>query len=624
MAITVRELVTKLGFKTDKKSVSSTEATLGKIKKAVTVLAGVLVTGKVVQGINALVQETAALGDGIDKVSSKLGINAQALQELRFAAEQTGVSTNTMDMALQRFTRRAAEAAKGTGEAKAALEEMNVRLKDSNGQLRPTEDLLGDVAEAMGRTKNDGDRLRLAFKLFDSEGAALVNTLKGGRGALEALRQTARDTGGVLDAELIAASAELTDTQNELKLTIQGVRNVIAKNLIPSMVAGARTLINFVKANRELIRTRLTAFLQKAVEVLGRLSRFFVDVADSTVAWFESLTPVQKGLLKISAIALGLVAILLLPGGAILLLAALVVALLDDFLTWREGGVSVIGDLIGSLDDLTAQFPGLFDFLETSALLWEAFTARASAAMDTLALFVGEIMQVGIVDAIASNLDAIGQFFVDAFDGITEAIAVAVEFWAELLFGWGDGARSVFEFFADAVRLNISIAISALQLMGKIGTGIFDGLKAVFEAAFDFILERWERLKRIAATAGKIADRVSSFFGGEGDEGGAARPAAGGGAPIASVLAAPGVRALAGGPTAAAGLHPTPGAAPGGAARGGVSVQNSNQFKIDIQAAPGMSEERVGEIAAQAVVEGVDETMRQSLEDFTLDFATEG
>jgi hypothetical protein len=40
----------------------------------------------------------------------------EALQELRFAANASGVEQQTLDMALQRFTRRAAEAAQGTGE----------------------------------------------------------------------------------------------------------------------------------------------------------------------------------------------------------------------------------------------------------------------------------------------------------------------------------------------------------------------------------------------------------------------------------------------------------------------------------------------------------------------------
>ena len=102
-------------------------------------------------------------------------------------------------MALQRFTRRAAEAAQGTGEAKDALAQMGIALRDQSGNLRRSEDLLADVADAFARIEDPAERVRLAFKLFDSEGVALVNLLSDGSGALEEMRERARDLGIVLD-----------------------------------------------------------------------------------------------------------------------------------------------------------------------------------------------------------------------------------------------------------------------------------------------------------------------------------------------------------------------------------------------------------------------------------------
>ena len=48
-------------------------------------------------------------------------------------------------MALQRFTRRAAEAAQGRGEAKEALAQMGIALRDQSGSLRRSEDLLAPI-----------------------------------------------------------------------------------------------------------------------------------------------------------------------------------------------------------------------------------------------------------------------------------------------------------------------------------------------------------------------------------------------------------------------------------------------------------------------------------------------
>jgi hypothetical protein len=130
-----------------------------------------------VGGLAAPVDRSISAADAIGKI----GVDVEALQELRFAARAAGVEQGTLDMALQRFTRRAAEAAQGTGEAKDALAQMGIVLHDQSDP--PERALLGDVAEAFA-SRIRAERVRLAFKLFDSEGVALVNLLSdGGRNA---------------------------------------------------------------------------------------------------------------------------------------------------------------------------------------------------------------------------------------------------------------------------------------------------------------------------------------------------------------------------------------------------------------------------------------------------------
>jgi hypothetical protein len=75
----------------------------------------------------------------------------------------SGVEQQTLDMALQRLTCRVAEAANGTGEAKDALAQMGIALRDQSGNLRRSEDLLGDVADAFARIEDPAERVRLAF-----------------------------------------------------------------------------------------------------------------------------------------------------------------------------------------------------------------------------------------------------------------------------------------------------------------------------------------------------------------------------------------------------------------------------------------------------------------------------
>lgn len=159
----------------------------------------------------ALIRQTEAVAnrlDAIAKTADKLGITTDTLQGLRAAAKDSGVAVGTLDTALQRFTRRTAEARQGTGEARGALAELGVSLTDAAGRARPTEELLFDVADAMARVETQSDRVRLAFKLFDTEGVGLVNTLAAGGDALRRLIGEARTAGRVIDESLIRTSEE--------------------------------------------------------------------------------------------------------------------------------------------------------------------------------------------------------------------------------------------------------------------------------------------------------------------------------------------------------------------------------------------------------------------------------
>lgn len=141
----------------------------------------------------ALVRSQMGTIDSLAKTSDKLGIATEELQALRHAAELTGVSTGTLDTALQRMTRRTAEAAQGTGEAKAALEELGLDAQ-ALARLSPDE-IFRNISDAMEGVASQGDRVRLAMRLFDTEGVALVNTMKGGREALDAYKQEVEDFG---------------------------------------------------------------------------------------------------------------------------------------------------------------------------------------------------------------------------------------------------------------------------------------------------------------------------------------------------------------------------------------------------------------------------------------------
>lgn len=166
--------------------------------------AGIAAATLAFTGFVRAAREVSALKD----VSDKIGVDVEALQELRHGAVQSGVAIGTLDMALQRFIRRSAEAARGTGEALGALNELGVSARGFNGQMKPAEQLLREVADALKAVPTQADRVRIAFKLFDSEGVDLIRMLDQGAEGLDEFARQAREAGLVISRDMVEGADE--------------------------------------------------------------------------------------------------------------------------------------------------------------------------------------------------------------------------------------------------------------------------------------------------------------------------------------------------------------------------------------------------------------------------------
>ncbi len=230
-------------------------------------------------GIGLVVKNSLELNDRLAKTSDKLGITTEALAGLRQAAELTGVASNTLDMALQRMVRRVAEAAQGTGEARGALQELGIDAQRL-AQLAP-EKQFAVIADAMNRVTNQTDKVRLAFKLFDSEGVAVVNTLRLGS---EGLREAAleADRLGVAISRVEASRIEeANDAMLRLNQALSGLGTTLTVAIAPTITQIAESTSAWVAANNELIKTGLPEFIDKATTAFSK----YVEMLKLAYKW---------------------------------------------------------------------------------------------------------------------------------------------------------------------------------------------------------------------------------------------------------------------------------------------------------------------------------------------------
>ena len=237
---------------------------------ALTSLTGITGTLSVV-GLGALAKSSIDSADKIGKLSDRIGASTEALSQYQHVAELSGVRFETLTMGWQRMTRRVAEAAQGTGEARGALEELNLSAQDLS-RLRP-EQQFEAIANAISGVGSQSDKVRLAMKLFDSEGVSLLQTMTGGAAGIKAMRQEADDLGLTLTHAATRSAANANDALTRLNSSSKALGLTLAEQLGPTLADVA----NWLSANIPLaLRTAGIYFDQFRIGALT----IYADLAE--------------------------------------------------------------------------------------------------------------------------------------------------------------------------------------------------------------------------------------------------------------------------------------------------------------------------------------------------------
>lgn len=196
------------------------------------VRANVLAVTAAVTAVTLYVRSVINADDKIGKMADRLNISTEALSQYRHVAELTGVTNETVTMGFQRMSRMISEAAQGGGEAVAALDELGLSAQALN-ELK-IDQQFEIISDAMLGVTNEADKTRLAVKLFDSGGVALLQTMKGGSAAIREMRDEADQLGLTVSQEAAEAAAEFNDRLTRLQALASGTGRTLAHQLMPA------------------------------------------------------------------------------------------------------------------------------------------------------------------------------------------------------------------------------------------------------------------------------------------------------------------------------------------------------------------------------------------------------
>lgn len=425
----VEELVSVLGLEIGANAL----ATLAKFKDAVTGgLAGLAGIGGVAAGaFIGVVASVAHLGDEIVNTSEKLGVAADVLQELRYAADQSDVSFESLTTGLKFLSKNAAEAAQGNEEAMKSF--AGISLRNGEGGLKTADQLLNDIIADFENTKDPIEQSRLAMKRFGKSGLDLVPMLKQGPEAIKAFIADAHDLGVVLDKETLEASDAFDRSLKRLTSSFLGLRNTLGAPFVRLFADGMNAAANKVKTFQPHVK-KLVAAIQDLWSRFKGVLGVMKAVGDKLFDFFfkgnllGAIVGATDGLKIFEAVVIGLGAVLvatavsaaaswMLAIAPFVLIAAVIGFILDDFNTFVEGGDSLLGriiawgDAVGDPEEhplvkvLRKAVSLLFDLSDPKR--WDALTARIASMAGPITKFI-LLPLLNVIEGLRTVLELVG------------------------------------------------------------------------------------------------------------------------------------------------------------------------------------------------------------------------
>lgn len=338
-------------------------------------------------------------------------------------------------------------------------------------------------------------------------------------GALGVFHGTIMGLQELIDEEklLTKVTKDQIDQQKKYKESVetmgkrfQSLKVELAFGFLPTMQKTIDSLDNFLKANKDAIINGITVFLnaiKSTLSVIGNFIRFIDKLVTNTVGWRNALL-ILVGVLAIVKKAT-IAAFIANPITWVVAAIAGLLLLIDDFMTYLDGGESQFGAFWGSM----------LKWIEENQnglnLIKDIFMGLVNFVVGALALLVGvftgntNLIKVVWDDAIESMI-GVWYFFGNAIDDVLETISnYFKEKFDEISNYVGGIVSGIVNYFKGMIN-----AISTVSSV------IYTAVTTPFRLAFDWITSQFAKIpnmiKNVTSTltfglSDKIGSAVSNI-----------------------------------------------------------------------------------------------------------------
>lgn len=404
----------------------------------------------IVTAMAVAVKSFADTGSAIADMSARTGASATSLQELGYAAQQTGASSEDLEKGIAKANKQVAEAASGNKAAAKSFSDIGLSV-DALLKMSP-EDRFEAIGKALNGIQNPAERTAAAMEIFGKSGNKLTPMFAD----LDALKKQFQELGASLDDSQVAAADRLGDAMDSLKMSIGGVVNQIGAALAGTVTEGATTVTRiaaatsrWIKENQSLVVT--VAQVGAGVAAAGSIITAVGLAIIATGAVLSGLATIVGAVIAVIGGLASVVGFLLTPLGLVATAVAAVA-----WMQWADGAkraasivASVIGPVAGVVKDTVK---GISDALMAGDIALAGKIAMAGLKTAFLAGIDG------IATAVGGGLgDFIGKIGTQLITGDLEGV------WATICAGIGNEWAKTWEGVVALTASAINTILDSLQ-----------------------------------------------------------------------------------------------------------------------------------------------------------------
>lgn len=197
-----------------------------------------------VAGFAAMIKSAIDAADQLNKLSQKIGISVEALSTLRFAAQLSDVSLETLQKGIKGLSQNIAEANTGIGDGAQVFDALGISVRNADGSMKSTEAVLLQVADVFANLEDGAVKTALAVKLFGKSGMDMIPFLNQGAAGITQLTAEAERLGLKLTTETARSAETFNDNLTALKASSSSLGIALARDFLPE-------LTNITNAMRE-------------------------------------------------------------------------------------------------------------------------------------------------------------------------------------------------------------------------------------------------------------------------------------------------------------------------------------------------------------------------------------